>query len=135
MGDLTSITVAAGLHGEIKPTEKVPFWLSESRKRVFGVAYITDKAMGNFLGRPPRLPRRYCTMQLPLDLDLRHLRLPDKQLEEEIHRLDSNGWNVSSEPRATVFVRSGIMSQMINEDILELMMSSLPPRDGENVAR
>lgn len=135
LGDFISIVVATGLHGEIKPTTQVPFWLSECRKRTFGAAYIHDKSMANFLGRPPRLPRKYCTMQLPLDLDFHQLQLSATDLEKEIERLDSNGWNTRGDLRSTVCVRTGVICHMLNEDILELTMSSLPLDDTEKLAQ
>ena len=127
--------VATGLHGEKKATDKIPFWLSEVRKRTFGSAYVCDKGQAHFLGRPPRLPRKYCAMQLPLDLEPAHLRLPQPELEKSVEELDPNGWNVSDQLHSNAFVRTGIICHMINEDILELMMSSLPPFDSERLAR
>ena len=105
LGDLISICVAQGLHEEVRPSDQVPFWMSEIRKRAFGVTFICDKGQANFMGRPPRLSRRYCSMQLPLDLDFHHLTLTGDALAKEIDQLDVNGWNVEQETRGTVFVR------------------------------
>ena len=96
---------AQGLHQEIKPSAEVPFWMSEVRKRVFGVTYICDKGTSNFLGRPPRLQRKYCSMQLPLDLEPRQLRLPPALLEREVDKLDENGWNTDDAFTSTAYIR------------------------------
>lgn len=99
LGGLISACVAKGLHCEIEVSADVPFWMSELRKRLFAVTYISDKAISNFLGRPPRLLRKYCTMQLPLDLEPRHLQLPEAELEDIVNSLDQHGWNTQGSLR------------------------------------
>jgi chromatin structure-remodeling complex subunit RSC3/30 len=126
VGDLISICIAKGLHGEIRPSETVPFWLSELRKRQFVVTYSLDKSSSIFLGRPPRLQRKYCSMQLPLDLDSKHLRLPALQLEDEINKLDEAGWNTEGSFRENLYARTMLICHMITEDIQELMLSTIP---------
>ena len=32
--------------------------------------YAVDKLMATFVGRPPRISRRYCSVQVPLDLEI-----------------------------------------------------------------
>ena len=150
LGDLVSTVVAKGLHGEIGVSHEVSFWLSEIRKRTFAVTYNFDKGISSFLGchvpahssyashshtchigRPPRLPRRYCTMQLPLDLNEEHVRLPEAQLNDELNRLDEFGWNTNGEFRGTLYVRTSLICNMIREDILELELAALSVNDVE----
>ena len=129
LGNLVSACVAKGLHGEIEVSAEVPFWMSELRKRMFAAAYILDKTISNFLGRPPRLLRKYCTMQLPLDLEPHHLRLPDAELEEVVNKLDQHGWNTNASLGGMVWVRCQMLLGMVCEDVLELALASLPEDD------
>jgi len=130
LGNLISACVAKGLHGEIEVSADVPFWMSESRKRLFAATYIFDKTISNFLGRPPRLSRKYCTMQLPLDLELKHLRLPDAELEDVVNGLDQHGWNTNASLGGMVWIRCHFIMSMICEDVLELALAALPEHDG-----
>lgn len=92
LGDLISACIAKGLHMGVD-SEHVSLWLSELRKRTFAHTYIFDKAISSFTGRPPRLLRKYCSMQLPLDIRREHLWMPEAQLEREMNQLDVNGWS------------------------------------------
>ena len=130
LGDMISACVARGLHGEIQVSADVPFWMSELRKRLFAATYIFDKSISNFLGRPPRLPRKYCTMQLPLDLEPKHLRMPEAELEDVVNRLDQQGWNTNASLSGMVWVRCHFIMSMICEDVLELALAALPEDDG-----
>jgi hypothetical protein len=130
LGNLVSACVAKGLHGEIEVSADVPFWMSEVRKLLFAATYIFDKSISNFLGRPPRLPRKYCTMQLPLDLETKNLRLPEDELEGVVNRLDQHGWNTNASLGGMVWIRCTFIMSMICEDILELALAALPEDDG-----
>ena len=109
LGDFISACVTKGLHTGNSVSPDVPFFLSELRKRTFGTAYNLDKSISTFMGRPPRLPRKYCAMQLPLDIDMTQLRLPADQLEAEIEMLDDDGWNTSGEYRSNLYTRSSLI--------------------------
>lgn len=74
-GDLVSACFAMDLHTEITVSLEVPFWLSEPRKRVKASVYNLDKSLCIFVGRPPRMSRKYCYMQLPLSLEIESWRL------------------------------------------------------------
>jgi len=74
--------------------------------------------MGIYLGRPPRLSKRFCHIQMPLDID-RHLSV-DATLDYEF---DTHGWNTDG--KINLFTcRSIAMSSLIKEDILELFLGS-----------
>ena len=120
---------------EIQVDAKTPFWLSEMRKRTFAIAYCFDKDISGFLGRPPKLPRKYCSMQLPLDMRPETLTLPEGQLAEELDKLDEHGWNTMNVFLATTQVRCALISNMITEDILEFLLTSLPHEDEVVTAR
>ena len=129
LGDLVSACIAKGLHTEIKVSHEIPFWMAELRKRTFAVAYNLNISISTFLGRPPRLARKFCVMQLPLDLESGALRLPPAQLEHELNQLDDQGWNRNGLLMGTTYVRTHLICNMIGEDILELSLASLPRND------
>ena len=118
-----------GLHMEIKVSTDVPFWLSEIRKRSFAGIYSLDKSICTFVGRPPRLPRKYCYMQLPLSLHIDTLHLQGAELEEAVNRLDADGWSTDKTLRGTILVRASLATSMIREDILELSLGTIPQGD------
>jgi hypothetical protein len=72
-GEAHSAVVAMGLHQGSKADDKVPFFLAEMRKRAFMCSYFQEISTASFLGRPPRLSYRYCTIDPPLDLTERQL--------------------------------------------------------------
>ncbi|RAK84846.1 efflux pump antibiotic resistance protein [Aspergillus costaricaensis CBS 115574] len=49
-------------------TSKLPFFRAEHRKRLVVATYAMDKGLSTFLGRPPRMIRRYITIDPPLDI-------------------------------------------------------------------
>lgn len=128
LGDLSTTIFALGLHQEIKVSQDVPFWMAEIRKRCFGAAYAVDKLMATFVGRPPRISRRYCSIQIPLDLEIADLALGDDELSTKISQLDANGWYHDGTMRRSAYMRTFVISSRIREDILEI---SLGP-DSEN---
>lgn len=70
MGDVISSLVALGYH-ELPSSSIAPFLLN-LRQRLFARTYSADKHTALFLGRPPRLSKRFCTFQLPA---LQHLQV------------------------------------------------------------
>ncbi|TKX19041.1 hypothetical protein C1H76_8932 [Elsinoe australis] len=65
LGDVISSLFALGYHRQPDMQPNVPAFLQELRMTAFGRAYSADKNVSIFLGRPPRLHRRYCSFQLP----------------------------------------------------------------------
>ncbi len=99
--------------------------------RTFAKIYNIDKTVSSLLGRPPRLCRKYCAMQLPLDLDDSCLRLPHDQLVAAVNLLDANGWNQAYSIPGAALTRALLICDMIREDILELSLATLPLNDAE----
>lgn len=74
--------------------------------------------MSIYLGRPPRLSKRFCHIQMPLDID-RHISV-DATLDLGF---DNHGWNTDG--KINLFTcRLVAMCSLIKEDILELFLSS-----------
>ena len=79
--------------------------VSELRKRVFVCAFLVDKQLATFTGRPPRLSRRYCNCQLPLDLDDTQLTIEGDELSHIVGTLDENGWNTEDKLSSVTILR------------------------------
>jgi hypothetical protein len=122
-GDLASALFATGLHQEIKESPDVPFWLTEFRRRSVGVIYGIDKMMSVFLGRPPRISQRYCSITNPLDLDFEDFAEDGPELAEKLALIDKvTGWNADGVMRKSTHTRCFVIINRIREDILELSL-------------
>ena len=122
LGDLSTTVFALGLHQEIKASPDVPFWLAEIRKRCFATVYAVDKLMATFVGRPPRISRRYCSIQIPLDIEIADLALSDEDLNLKLSQLDHEGWNHDGTLRRSAYMRTFLVTSRIREDILEISL-------------
>ncbi|KAJ5239473.1 hypothetical protein N7468_004092 [Penicillium chermesinum] len=65
LGDVISSTFAMGYHEDIEAKPDIPQFLIELRKSAFARIYSADKNIAIFLGRPPRMNRRFCHFQIP----------------------------------------------------------------------
>ena len=122
LGDLSTTVFALGLHQEIKTSPDVPFWLAEIRKRCFATVYAVDKLMATFVGRPPRISRRYCSIQVPLDIEVADLALSDEDLNLKLSQLDADGWYHDGTMRRSAYMRTFLVTSRIREDILEISL-------------
>jgi hypothetical protein len=70
LGDLSATVYASGLHKVDGPAdENCPFFLKQLRRCCFAAAFFVDKSVATFVGRPPLINFRYCSLALPYDLD------------------------------------------------------------------
>ena len=112
-----------GLHRPHPPDSSVPFFLSQTRKRVFTASYRTDKNLATFLGRPPRLSYHYCDVELPLDLDDHSLILDHLSLDKAVRQLTSDGWGgFSGGLRPATVIRLRYMIARLREQVMELSL-------------
>ncbi|KAJ5384596.1 hypothetical protein N7517_002507 [Penicillium concentricum] len=65
LGDAISSTFALGYHENIEIKPGLPRFLKELRKTAFARIYSADKNIAIFLGRPPRMNKRFCHFQIP----------------------------------------------------------------------
>ncbi|KAJ5582467.1 hypothetical protein N7535_001087 [Penicillium sp. DV-2018c] len=65
LGDAISSTFALGYHENIETKPNIPPCLKELRKTAFARIYSADKNIAIFLGRPPRMNKRFCHFQIP----------------------------------------------------------------------
>jgi hypothetical protein len=126
-GYLTTALLSYGLHNEIKVNDTTPFFISEFRKRLFICAYEDDKYAALFVGRPPRLTRPYCRIQLPLDLNDAQIMSDGPDLEKALLSLDGQGWNQKGVVEYSTFARILASNALITEEILEISLGVLEP--------
>ncbi|PMD45629.1 hypothetical protein L207DRAFT_482070 [Hyaloscypha variabilis F] len=125
MGDLSSAIVALGFHKGFKYGESGPPYLVELRKRVIALAHERDKELATFVGRPPHLSRRYCTVDLPLDVPDSAIIGPVEHFEAARARLDENGWSGDVMVHPAARLRAILLLSIIREEVLELSLG--PP--------
>lgn len=128
VGDMSTAIFAGGIHQQNKTN--LPFWLCETRRRCLGIAYALDKSLCMFLGRPPRIAKRYCKIEIPLDLDDRELILEGPALEEVLNNLRPDGWSTKSREGKSPdagWTRPFIINALIREEVLEICLG--PPQD------
>jgi hypothetical protein len=126
MGDLSSAIVALGFHKGLKHGESGPPYLVELRKRVIALAHERDKELATFVGRPPHLSRRYCTVDLPLDIPDSAILGPVENFEAARARLSENGWSEDVMAHPAARLRAILLLSIIREEVLELSLG--PPK-------
>lgn len=125
MGDLASAIAALGFQKGFKDRESNPPYLLELRKRVMALAHERDKELATFVGRPPRLNRRYYALDLPLDLPDSVVMGPVEHFEVARAKLDENGWSGNVMVNPVSRLRAILLLSMLREEVLELSLG--PP--------
>ncbi|KAK0623679.1 hypothetical protein B0T14DRAFT_427237 [Immersiella caudata] len=119
--ELTASMYAAGMHqdraGNSDPAECAGL-MYQWRRRCFASVYYMDKVIATNLGRPPLVPRNYCVLDAPLDLDDDELIGPG--LDLNLQKLDRNGWNTDGRQRSTTYMRLQYLLATAREEALEL---------------
>ena len=133
LGKLSTNILALGLHDDDGHALKVSFLLRELRRRVFAASYVIDKRLCTFLGRPPRISRRYGSCQLPLDLSDHQLLADEASIEIALSKLDSSGWNTSQVLCNASLLRAKCRLSQHREEVLELALGSAVERPEERV--
>ncbi|EXJ71067.1 uncharacterized protein A1O5_06060 [Cladophialophora psammophila CBS 110553] len=78
LGDVIGSLLFLGLHERIADMPMIPGFLAELRRSIFAQIYSDDKNMAVFLGRPPRLSRKFCCFQLSDNNRDTHTRNPPR---------------------------------------------------------
>lgn len=65
LGDVIASLFALGYHENIQSKSSVPRFLIELRRTAFAQVYSADKNVAIFLGRPPRMSKRFSHFQIP----------------------------------------------------------------------
>jgi hypothetical protein len=122
LSDLVSTIYAAGLHLENDGAENFPFFLRQWRRRCFVAAFSMDKLIASFVGRPPLINGRFCTLTAPLDLSDEVLVAGGDVLDKAISELDSAGWNRDGKLHAVTPTRLRYQLATIREETLEVVL-------------
>jgi hypothetical protein len=122
---LANALLSCNLHQEIKVDERTPLFMAELRKRLFICAYDSDKYTAAFSGRPPKLTRHYCRLQLPVDLTDTQTMSDGPELEAAVNGLDEGGWNQQGTVQRSTFARLSATNALITEEILEISLGHL----------
>jgi hypothetical protein len=123
-GEVNNAVVAKGLHQEIHADARTPFFLAQIRKWAFVQVYGVEVSIASFLGRPPRLSYRHCTIDMPLDLTEREIVYEGPKLQAALKALDGNGWNLHGTTTRITWMRTWIRFAPRREDILDLSLGS-----------
>lgn len=107
---------ALGYHENIEKTKPpIPEFLVELRKTAWATTYSADKNVAIFLGRPPRMSKRFCHFQLPLT---------PKDPEKDSDTSDSHEiirWSADTPICYWSGIRWATLCAALKEDILELL--------------
>ncbi|KAJ5201679.1 uncharacterized protein N7498_006342 [Penicillium cinerascens] len=121
-GTLCTLIFALGFH-QRESSAKLPFFLAEHRKRLLVSTYCMDKELSTFLGRPPRMIRRYTNIELPLDMTFEDIMAQPEVRDSAIARLDQDGWNAEGVCTRVSYARASFLMGSIRESVLELSMN------------
>ncbi|KAJ5668761.1 hypothetical protein N7462_009831 [Penicillium macrosclerotiorum] len=129
LGDLVATIYAAGLHMDTEGSENCPFFLRQWRRGCFISAFYMDKMMATFVGRPPLMNYRYCSLTPPLDLSDDVLVTGGDALEQAISELNSAGWNTKGVRNRMTPSRLRFQLSIFRERTLEITLGTFGPQD------
>ncbi|KAK6442132.1 hypothetical protein LTR95_001635 [Oleoguttula sp. CCFEE 5521] len=107
-GDVSSMIFALGYHETQVSSPRVPPYLVDYRGNLVALAYEVDKQLATFTGRPPRLPRRYLSVDLSFSA---------------MQAVQVSGFPTSEDRDIALRFRYGVVVNEIREDALDLCFS------------
>lgn len=116
LGDVISSVFALGYHEQIQNIPATSPSVIALRRAAFARCYSYDKNVAVFLGRPPRLSRRYCNIQLYSN-DARSVRMTSHSV---VHPTSFEEWPQPGQLNYTSDARWSFLCALCKEDILEL---------------
>lgn len=120
--------IAMGFHRQKSMQSRTPFFLFETRKRIFTTAFNRDKSLATFLGRPPRIDSYFCDLVLPLDIDDQDVVLSGVGLDALFQKVDEDGWAILPEQkmslRPATVIRLRYQSSLLREKVLRLSLGN-----------
>jgi hypothetical protein len=109
-----------------KTKPPVPNFLAELRKTAWATTYSADKNVAIFLGRPPRMSKRFCHFQVPLTPTSSDQVWNTSQVEDKVIR-----WKTDTPICYMSSIRWATLCAALKEDVLELLRS----KQRENFSR
>lgn len=116
LGDVISSLLALGYHERIQTSPKAPPFLLALRRASFARTFSYDKNVAVFLGRPPRLHRKYCNIQSAI-ADVQSWQTNGSSAPS---LLDFEEWSYSGNFDRTTDTRWSFLCSLCKGDILEL---------------
>ncbi|KAE8355181.1 hypothetical protein BDV28DRAFT_55721 [Aspergillus coremiiformis] len=124
LSDLSATVYAAGFHQESSQVEDCPFFLRQWRKICFASAFYADKAIATFVGRPPFINYRYCTLTPPMDLNEDVLVAGGEDLARSISSLNMDGWNSQKQNYRVSMIRLRFLFSVYRDQALEIALGT-----------
>ena len=113
LGDVISSLFTLGYHERIFENSSVPPFIKDLRRTAFARAYSADKNVSIFLGRPPRLLKRYCRFHLPGH---------EQEFGAE-HSAEPFVWKASDKFDYTTDTRWSAICAMLKDEVLDLVQA------------
>ncbi|KAF4439092.1 hypothetical protein FACUT_4446 [Fusarium acutatum] len=114
----------SGLHdSRAKSSPHISSVPTEIRRRIGCQVFVVDKFLATFVGRPPLLTRRFCSIKSPLDLEESAL-LSDRQtFQRKSQLLDQDGWNTDGRIYSSSLLRVRMIIALARDEILEVVLA------------
>lgn len=136
LGDLSATVYAAGLHRIDGPADNnCPFFVKQIRRGCFALAFYADKCVATFVGRPPLINHRYCSLDAPLDVSDDILFSEGDVLERGLAELDENGWDRHGRRHRVSPIRIRYILSVFREQVLEIALGDGYQGDLQEKAR
>ncbi|RDW86499.1 putative C6 transcription factor [Aspergillus mulundensis] len=132
LGNLTATIYAAGLHQENTRGANCPPFLHQWRKISFAAAFYADKSLSTFVGRPPFINYRYCSISAPLDIRDEDLIAGGEQLSQAMANINGDGWNMKGNTLRGSMLRLRFHVAVLREQALEIALGTF---DDEAILR
>ncbi|RSL56410.1 hypothetical protein CEP54_008837 [Fusarium duplospermum] len=118
LGDVMASVFALGYHENLDAKTNTPEFLIQLRKAAFARIYSADKNGSLFLGRPPRLSKRFSCFQLP------DSRLPLDCATATLEPIGTREWDPESVMNYRAETRWSALCAFVKEEVMELMFDS-----------
>ncbi|CEN60887.1 hypothetical protein ASPCAL07559 [Aspergillus calidoustus] len=126
-----------GFHRLESSPPEVPFFILETRKRIFAFAVTRDKSLATFLGRPPRIGNDFCDRAMPLDIDDHEIIFQNSRLQAVLQSAGDGGWrNIIGRGeiiRQSSFLRLRYQQAALQETVLCLSLGNRGPSFSEKL--
>ncbi|KAF5648974.1 transcription factor [Fusarium sp. NRRL 52700] len=114
----------SGLHdNRVKSTSQMSSVPTEIRSRIGCQVFVVDKFLATFVGRPPLLTRRFCSIRSPLDLEESALLSDRETFQRSSQLLDQDGWNTDGRIYSSSLLRVRMMIALARDEILEVVLA------------
>ncbi|KAB8261745.1 hypothetical protein BDV32DRAFT_157774 [Aspergillus pseudonomiae] len=118
----------------VKPgagNRKVPFFLSQSRRKIIASAYWMDKSLASFHGQIPRIPCLPQDFEIPLDIDDDALLAKGFPRSESLHSRVHDS-NQSDSVCSATYIRARYILGGFRDELLQLSHAASSEYNGNN---